>query len=173
MRSCRVPAKETEVALDFYSEFNGIVRALQGARIRYAVMGGVAVAIHGGVRSTKDIDFLVHPGDVDRFRSLLKSLGFLAKSDSITFRKSGLTLHRFLKFERGETHFYMVDVLVADTVKNRRMLSRADRRVWGGGHVRVLKRADLIELKKARSSHTDLSDIDTLRGLDAKEDDEG
>jgi hypothetical protein len=71
------------MALDFFSEFNGIVRALQGTRIRYAVMGGVAVAIHGGLRSTKDIDFMVHPDDNDAFGKLLKSLGFMSNRGSL------------------------------------------------------------------------------------------
>lgn len=152
------------MALDFFSEFNGIVRALQGTKIRYAVMGGVAVAIHGGMRSTKDIDFMVHPDDGDGFGKLLKSLGFIMNRGSIQFKNSGLTLHRFLKFERGETHYYMIDVLSADTLKNRKMLARAENQEWGGGFVKILKKKDLIELKRARSSLTDLSDINVLKG---------
>ena len=152
------------MALDFFSEFNGIVRALQGTEIRYAVMGGVAVAIYGGVRSTKDIDFMVHPEDGDAFGRLLRSLGYRSKRGSIRFKDSGLTLRRYLKFERGETHFYMVDVLSADTAKNQKMLARADAQDWAGGGVKVLKKKDLIELKLARSSLADLSDIDALKG---------
>lgn len=158
------------MALDFFSEFNGIVRALQKTKIRYAVVGGVAVAIYGGVRATKDIDFMVHPDDVGAFRELLKSLSFRAHPEPLSFRDAGLTLHRFLKFEPGQEHFYIVDVLAADTDRNRRMLGRADQEKWSDGVVRVLKKKDLMKLKKARGSHADLADIAVLRGCDEEAD---
>lgn len=44
-------------------EFSEIIEALQSHDIRYALVGGFAVAVHGGVRAIKDIDFLVHPED--------------------------------------------------------------------------------------------------------------
>jgi len=156
------------MALDFFSEFNGIVRALQGTEIRYAVMGGVAVAIYGGIRSTKDIDFMVHPEDGEAFGRLLGSLGYRPNRGSLRFKDSGMTLRRYLKFERGEAHFYMVDVLSADTVKNQEMLARADSQDWSGGGVKVLRKKDLIELKRARRSLSDLSDIAVLKGSRGK-----
>jgi hypothetical protein len=151
------------MALDFFSEFNGIVRGLQRGKVRYAVIGGFAVVLYGGLRSTKDIDFMVHPDDLDRFRVLLKSLGYISNRQSLTFKNSGLTLHRFLKFERGESSYYIVDVLVADTDANQSMLKKAGREKWGGGIVRVVRRKDLIDLKKQRSSHLDLADIEVLK----------
>lgn len=44
--------------LTLLQEFNRIVEALQATRIRYALADGLAVAVHGGVRSTADIELL-------------------------------------------------------------------------------------------------------------------
>lgn len=53
-----------------------ICRALNQAGARYVLIGGFAVILHGGVRTTKDIDFLVDasPENVVRVKSALGTL---------------------------------------------------------------------------------------------------
>ncbi len=53
-----------------------ICRALNEAAARYILIGGFAVIAHGGVRSTKDIDFLVDaaPDNVARVKQALRIL---------------------------------------------------------------------------------------------------
>jgi len=38
-----------------------IVRALDGARVRYLIVGGLAVVAHGYVRFTADVDLVLDP----------------------------------------------------------------------------------------------------------------
>jgi hypothetical protein len=45
--------------MNIVDELFAIASALAAAKIRYAVCGGIAVTIHGSVRTTKDIDLLV------------------------------------------------------------------------------------------------------------------
>jgi hypothetical protein len=63
--------------MDLISEFNGIVRGLENSRVRYAVIGALAVAVHGGARATKDMDFLIYPDDLEEMTALLKTLGYI------------------------------------------------------------------------------------------------
>jgi hypothetical protein len=53
-----------------------ICRALAGAEARYVLIGGFAVILHGGVRTTKDIDLLVDPApdNVARLKQALSVL---------------------------------------------------------------------------------------------------
>lgn len=53
-----------------------ICRALQEAGARYVLIGGFAVILHGGERTTKDIDLLVDPGpeNVERLKRALSVL---------------------------------------------------------------------------------------------------
>ena len=53
-----------------------ICRALEEAGARYVLIGGFAVILHGGERTTKDIDLLVdpEPGNVERLKRALSVL---------------------------------------------------------------------------------------------------
>lgn len=53
-----------------------ICRALEDAGARYVLIGGFAVIIHGGERTTKDIDLLVDP-EPDNVARLKKALSVL------------------------------------------------------------------------------------------------
>lgn len=53
-----------------------ICRALEDAGARYVLIGGFAVIIHGGERTTKDIDLLVDPAP-DNVARLKKALSVL------------------------------------------------------------------------------------------------
>lgn len=52
--------------IDLYTEFYAMTDALSAANVPYAVCGGVAVAIHGYPRFTRDIDLLILPEDERR-----------------------------------------------------------------------------------------------------------
>ena len=53
-----------------------ICRALEDAEARYVLIGGFAVILHGGERTTKDIDLLVDP-QPDNVARLKKALSVL------------------------------------------------------------------------------------------------
>jgi hypothetical protein len=42
-------------------QFLAVLRAFARERVEYVLVGGVAVNIHGIVRTTEGIDFFVHP----------------------------------------------------------------------------------------------------------------
>jgi hypothetical protein len=53
-----------------------ICRSLNKEGVRYLLIGGFAVILHGSVRTTKDIDLLIDPTE-DNIRRLKKALGTL------------------------------------------------------------------------------------------------
>ena len=58
--------------------FEAITTALDGAGVRYLVAGGLAVAAHGYLRFTKDVDLVVElvPDNIERAFAALRSLGY-------------------------------------------------------------------------------------------------
>lgn len=50
-----------------------VCRLLNAAGVRYVVIGGFALALHGAVRATKDIDILIEP-TVENARRALEAL---------------------------------------------------------------------------------------------------
>lgn len=154
--------------LTLLQEFNRIVEALQATRIRYALAGGLAVAVHGGVRTTKDIDFLVHAKDADRISEILKKLGYSIKIQRWTFKDTKLTLRRFFRGEKGNPDLYSIDVLEASDASHLEMIRRSKRQRWATGTLRVLQPDDLVTMKRRRNSPTDQSDIALLETRRAK-----
>ena len=60
--------------------------ALDEMAIPHAVIGGVAVCLHGYQRSTVDLDLLVRPNDTVRIKAALESAGFRWNSEHSEFR---------------------------------------------------------------------------------------
>ena len=59
-----------------FDQFLAVIRAFEREGVEYVLVGGVAVNIHGIVRTTEDIDFFVRPSEenVERIRKALRSL---------------------------------------------------------------------------------------------------
>ena len=64
-----------------------LCRALGEEGVRYLLIGGFAVVLHGFVRTTKDIDLLVDPAD-DNVAAIKKALGTLP-DDAVSLVEDG------------------------------------------------------------------------------------
>jgi hypothetical protein len=62
--------------MDLFQELLAVVSTLQAAGVEFALCGGLALAVHGLPRFTRDIDLLVRAADVERIVELVKPLGF-------------------------------------------------------------------------------------------------
>ena len=64
-----------------HGRYAGVFRALDDARVRYVVVGGLAVVLHGHPRMTVDLDVVVDlaPGPASRAMDALTSLGLLPR----------------------------------------------------------------------------------------------
>jgi hypothetical protein len=62
-----------------HQTLHNIAHRLSEAKIDYAVIGGMALALHGFVRPTQDVDLLLSPGGLRRFHQELVGLGYLPK----------------------------------------------------------------------------------------------
>jgi hypothetical protein len=69
-----------------------VSRLMREAGLPGVVIGGVAVVLHGHVRTTVDVDVLVDP-PLDRMRDLLVANGFVHDAARKEFVKGGVPVH--------------------------------------------------------------------------------
>jgi hypothetical protein len=62
--------------MDFKLVFDRLLTFFHENNVRYALIGGFALALHGVSRSTVDIDFLVHRDDLSKIDTIMKELGY-------------------------------------------------------------------------------------------------
>lgn len=149
-------------ALDLFGEFTGLVGALDGAGVDYAVVGALALAIHGVPRATVDIDLLVLPDAVTAAVEVGRSRGFLAETGPLTF-PDGMVIHRLNRF-LGEEHLTL-DLIVVNENLHHAWASRG-RVESEEGPIWVVSRQALVRMKAAAGRPQDLADIESLREQD-------
>jgi hypothetical protein len=84
--------------------------ALEAAGVPHAIVGGVAVCLHGYRRNTVDLDLLVRHNDQEAIRTALKAAGYEWSAERAEFKApSGIPVKFVLSGERAgkdsEVHF--------------------------------------------------------------------
>lgn len=147
---------------DPYAELKQLASALQAEGIPYALCGGLALAVHGAARATKDIDLLALPEDLERIAELAKGLGFRFPALPMTFA-DGVTLRRFTKLVDARP--LPLDVLLVNDAL-RPLFDDRLRLPWEGGELQVVSRDGLVVLKTSAGRPQDLVDIQRLMELE-------
>ena len=143
--------------LTLESELRELVQRFNEAKVEYALCGGMAVALHGYPRFTKDIDFLIPPESLDQARKVAAASGFLDESGRIPFADSDV--YRILKIEG--TEYRILDLLVPKRLDTTAWSQRQwfD---WNGLPICSVSREGLVEMKRSAGRDIDRIDIKRL-----------
>lgn len=152
--------------MDFKVVTEKLLAAFKDSGINYALMGGFAMGLFGGSRSTVDIDFLVNRDDMDKVDIIMQKLGYECKH-----RSENVSQYISPSQVMGE-----VDFLHAFREASLEMLERVDEKeIFSGAlKIKVLKPEDLIGLKVQAIKNdpsrkpVDMADIETLLSLHSK-----
>lgn len=149
--------------MTLYEELEAVLTALHNGGIDYALVGGLAVAVWGAPRATKDIDLLIRREDLSRAKAAIAASGVTLEGLPFEF-KDGTEMHRVNKV--GPAGDLMtVDFIVVD--KNLESVWTTRTRLpFGGGEVQVASRASLIAMKALAARPQDLMDIQNLQDID-------
>lgn len=147
--------------MNIFEEFNQVVSELEKQEVRYALVGGVAMAFYTEPRFTRDIDLLVESHDFDKAKGILEKNGYIESSSSWTFRNVAIELHRFLKVIEPEDEM-LIDILVAKDEETKGIIRNAVEAESEEGRVMLANKKDLIRLKRSRDSKQDQADIEKL-----------
>jgi len=145
--------------IDLLGDFRAIVEALEHACVDYAVVGALALAVHGFARATTDIDLLIRPEDLERVLRAVEPLGYRFPAEPMRFR--GGTLVQRVTRVLGDDHLTL-DLLLVDERLEHAWGSR-ERVSSGQESITVISRDALVEMKAAAGRAQDLVDIDRLR----------
>lgn len=143
--------------LTLESELRELVQRFNEAKVEYALCGGMAVALHGYPRFTKDIDFLIPPESLDQARKVAAASGFLDEYGRIPFADSDV--YRILKIEG--TEYRILDLLVPKRLDTAAWSQRQwfD---WNGLPICSVSREGLVEMKRSAGRDIDRIDIKQL-----------
>lgn len=163
--------------------FEAIIKALNDADIRYVIVDGLAVILHGHVRTTRDLDIVVdlEPAEARKAIEALVRAGLAptVPVEAIEFadpakRQQWREEKNMLVFSMRDPKddFRRVDLFVEEPIEFSELLERSVLQPLESTTARVASIPDLIELKSRAGRPIDVDDISALRViLDAKEDD--
>ena len=146
--------------MTLYGELRSVLRSLDQAKVDYALVGGMAVAVWGAPRATKDIDLLVRSEDLTRAMASVRGCGFTLEALPFEF-KDGTILHRINKVDEAGSLMTVDFMLVDDNLE----LAWASRRrvPFADGEVSVVSREALIAMKARAARPQDVMDIQNLK----------
>ena len=151
--------------LNLLTEFQNIVNSLEEEKIEYAICGGIAMAIHGFLRATVDINILVHKENINKTKHLLCKHNFSIESNPKSLDEGDTIIHRITKIDSNSEDFLDLDILeVTDTIKELRE-SRI-RLESSFGPISVIDKQGLIQMKKKRNTKIDQEDIENLEAIE-------
>lgn len=147
-----------------------VCTALNDADVRYAVVGGYAVALHGAVRGTMDIDIALdwsRAALVSAERALV-GLGLVSRlpisaDDVFAFRDEYIDRRNLVawNFYNPDDASEQVDIVITYDLANK----RTTRMVLAECVVPVLSIDDLIEMKRRSGRPQDTEDAAALEKL--------
>jgi hypothetical protein len=128
--------------------------AFEREQIHPALIGGLALAAHNVVRSTRDVDFLADADEGDRLHVLLLGLGYRCIHRSVDAAN-------YLRGDEG------LDLLYAHRPEARRLLDEAQVRDTPMGRIRVIGAEGLIAFKLQGFVNDPIRhrDLDAIREL--------
>lgn len=118
-----------------------VSRLMHAANIPGVVIGGVAVVLHGHIRTTKDVDVLVSP-PLKPFAALLTANGFTFDRLEKAFIKHGVPIHLVLPEQAGFVPTQVVEIEQISTVALTDLISMKLR----SGSTNLLRAQDLADV---------------------------
>jgi hypothetical protein len=155
--------------------YEEILRAFQKEKVKYILVGGIAVNLLGSLRSTADMDILIEMSDenIKRVVRILKASGYSVKQPvdplgladketrEVLIRKKHLKAFNFYKKDGLSEVDIIVDTPVdyTDAAKNKLYIKSGDIAIP------VISINNLIRMKKNTDRNIDRLDIEELKRI--------
>ena len=148
--------------MDLASELKAVVSALASHGIDYALVGGLAVAVWGAPRATKDIDLLILPEGLASAKAALRAIGYTLEAGLMDF-SDGMTMARVSKVRDGD--LMTVDLLLVNRNLQEAFEGRVTR-MLGDVPLVVISREGLLQMKLTAGRPQDQMDVIKLTEID-------
>lgn len=156
--------------------YEEVFKALNKAKIKYAVAGGVAVVLYGYLRFTADLDLIIHltPRNIDKFFDTLAGLGYkpgvpVTKEQFMDQKNRAEWISRkgmvVFSFWHPTDHLKHIDIFVKEPIKFGLIYPKLKRIRIKNISIPVLALEQLIRLKVRAGRDRDLVDVTNLRAI--------
>ncbi len=147
-----------------------LVQTLEQHKVKYAIVGGYAVALHGAVRGTIDVDIVVqlNKSAFRKAEMALLELGLkprlpLSSEDVFNFREEyirnkNLTAWSFVNADKPTD---MVDIIITEDLNKIKTVIKT----LGGKKIQIASIDDLIRMKSKTGRKQDIEDVKALKEL--------
>jgi hypothetical protein len=138
--------------------FREFIELLNSTKVRFLIVGGHAVGLHGYPRFTADLDVWIatDPGNAEKVLQVLKDFGFGNMFSVQDFQKRGYAIQLGRQPSRIDILTSIDAVEFDDAYKNRQRI-KAD-----GLALPVIALPDLLTNKRATARPQDLADVAKL-----------
>jgi hypothetical protein len=145
-----------------------LCEGLSKRKIEYALVGGYALALHGLVRTTMDVDLVVGVSEKElvAMEGLLRDLGLVSRlpiraTEVAKFREEYIRERNLIawSFVDPKNQTRQVDVLIRYVLTD----VKVKRIKWGGLEIRVADLPSLLKMKLEAARPQDLLDVEKIR----------
>jgi hypothetical protein len=140
-------------------DFRDLFAELNAAGVDYLVVGAHALAVHGHIRATKDLDVWVRPSPENALKVLKALMSFGAPTEQLSqedFSTPGIT------FQIGVDPLRIDILTTVDGLTFDEAWPNRQSAVFGDQGAHVISKADLIRNKRATGRTQDRADIEAL-----------
>lgn len=156
--------------------FEPLFSALNRAEVRYVVVGGVAVVLHGFARLTGDVDLAIdlRPSEARKAVTAFEQFGLRPRLpvDPMHFADADVRTRwvrekqmRVFTFLDPSNPMLLVDCFAEDMLPFDELWARSEVMSLASTTVRVASIPDLIALKRQAARPQDLQDIEALQEI--------
>ena len=147
-----------------------VIETLNRYRVPYVLVGGYAVALHGAVRGTVDIDIAIalNRKSYRQLEKAMNSIGLLSRlpvsADEVFDYRAEYIKNRNLKawsFVNNDKPLEIVDILITEDARTIKTVNKTAM----GTRLKVAAIDDLIRMKKKANRKQDKEDIKALEKL--------
>ena len=158
------------------ADYQSLLREFADKKLRYLIVGGVAVNLHGYPRFTNDIDILLalDHDNLEKMAAIMKEMGYeqrlpisiqeLGDTDKVRtlIKENGLVAYSFIHAKEPQ---FNIDVLVGESMEFEKFTAHTmHANVWGLD-VPVVSIDDLIAMKQNSDREKDVQDVVALLEL--------
>ena len=163
--------------MSFSTEVHRVISELNKHEVRYLVVGGIAVNLHGWQRSTTDIDVITDLSyeNLQRFGETLRILGYsprqpikIEEASDPKIREQGRKEKNAvaLFFQNNSAPYTAVDILYNSPLDFEQAYeARKEFKLNSGDSIKVCSLEHLIQLKRQSSRKRDMDDVEALEAI--------
>ena len=156
--------------------FEPLFQALNEGEIRYVVVGGLAVVLHGYARFTADLDLIIDldPKEAERALEILQQAGFEPRIPVAAKAFADPEIRQSWIRDKGMQVFSLwdptnplrvVDLFAESPMDFEDLLDRSVPIQLGTTSVRIAALGDLIQMKLEAGRPKDLADVEKLQEI--------